>query len=138
MTPAQRVRRFKNDLAILDIASMVQKHVSFGDCYALEPDQHFALKAAVAKELSVHHSDVLVVGSGKLGFSIAPHKRYRHFGDASDVDAAVASPALFERVWRELFDYDRAGGDWPKKTDFTDVSLPWVGSPGHAATGPIV
>jgi hypothetical protein len=113
------VRRFKDDLGVLDVPSIVQKHISFGDCHALEPDQHFALKAAVAKQMSVHHSEVLVVGSGKLGFSIAPNKRYRHFGDTSDVDVAVASPALFERVWRDLFDYDRAGGDWPDKEDFT-------------------
>lgn len=116
--PASRLKRFKADLSTLDVRTIVQKHITFGDCFVLDQEEHFALKVAVSKKWELHPSEVLVVGSGKLGFSIAPAKRYNTFGDHSDVDVAVASAELFDRVWREVFDYDRAGGDWPQKDAF--------------------
>jgi hypothetical protein len=38
----------------------------------------------------------------KLGFSIAPEKRYRSFGEESDLDIAIVSPVLFEQLWKDL------------------------------------
>jgi hypothetical protein len=53
-----------------------------------------------------------VVGSAKLGFSITEKKqdwkllpRYRPFSAISDIDIAVASPALFRVIWDELSIY---------------------------------
>jgi hypothetical protein len=112
------MKRFKADLGVLDPATIVQKHITSGECDVLSEDQHFGLRAAVAGHWSVHLSEVSVVGSSKLGFSIAPSKRYRRFGSKSDVDLAVTSTPLFERVWREVFTYDRAGGDWPERNQF--------------------
>lgn len=77
---------FKADLVRFSAAEMVQRHITFGDCFALSNDLYFELKTAVAKEFGLHHSAILIVGSAKLGFSIVERKRYQLFGDSSDID----------------------------------------------------
>jgi hypothetical protein len=113
-----RMTRFKADLTSTPAPTIVQRHITFGDCYLLSPDDHFQLKALIAEHFSIHTSEVVVVGSGKLGFSIAPDKRYREFGETSDLDVALVSDRLFDRIWNELFEYDRDGRYWPAKDEF--------------------
>jgi hypothetical protein len=84
-----RIEAFNDDLAHLTDSLMVQKHITYGDCYVLDQDDYFELKSEVSDRFSVHPSEVIVVGSGKLGFSISPLKRYRRFGDESDIDLAI-------------------------------------------------
>jgi hypothetical protein len=97
---------------------MVQRHITYGNCYALDDTQYFNLKSRVAKEFDLHHSCVLLVGSAKLGFSIVPDKRYRGFCDQSDIDVAIISPDLFDQMWIALYDYNKQGGFWPKMDEF--------------------
>ncbi|MFP3398702.1 hypothetical protein SB749_20460, partial [Brevibacterium sp. SIMBA_078] len=56
--------------------------------------------------------------SAKVGFSLAPDKRYREFGDSSDLDVAIISPVLFDRVWHSVLDYKNSRQYWPKKNEF--------------------
>jgi hypothetical protein len=63
------------------------------------------LKSDVANHFGLHPNDVYVVGSSKLGFSIADGKRYRPFGDTSDIDIAIVSSGLFDALWQQVFDY---------------------------------
>lgn len=113
-----KIGRFKSALEALSTSQVVRRYLTFGSCHALDEDQHYELKEEIADHFAIHPSEVLVVGSGKLGFSIVPDKRYRHFGDTSDVDVAVVSPRLFESIWREVFDYAHEGGYWPARRDF--------------------
>src|SRR5688572_3682876 len=106
MTPPEvgpRIDRFKSDLGTLSIPLMVQKHITFGSCYILDEERYFELKARIADRFSLHPSEVIIVGSGKLGFSIAPHQRWKHFGDRSDIDVAVVSSSLFDLYWMQVF-----------------------------------
>jgi hypothetical protein len=64
------------------------------------------------------HQDIFVVGSAKLGFSISPKKRYRLFGDQSDIDIAIVSHDLYERVWHETHEYMNSGAYWHNKREF--------------------
>ncbi len=113
-----RIHQFIEDLLVLPVATLVQKHITYGSCYILDSSTYFQLKSHVASKFGVHPNEVLVVGSGKLGFSIVHEKRYRPFGDSSDIDVAIISPDLFDKVWIEVFDYWRAGGYWPGQRDF--------------------
>jgi hypothetical protein len=115
-----RLDRFKQDLGILDPGLIVQKHVLYGDCFILDQDSYFNLKHEVAGKFDLHSSEVLLVGSGKLGFSIAPEKRYRPFMDESDIDLALISPSLFDRIWWEAFNYWDERNAWPNQRDFKD------------------
>ncbi len=100
-----RIGKFKSDLPIMEVPMLVRKYVTFGDCYALNPEQHFNLKIAVAEHFDIHPSEVLIVGSAKLGFSIGQDKRYHPFGDQSDIDVAIVSAFLFDKVWQQVFSY---------------------------------
>ncbi len=89
---------------------VVQKHIIGGDCFTLTSDQHFELKRAIADKFSLNPHYVVVVGSAKLGFSIARTKRYRHFGNDSDIDIAIVSDRLFDEVWQQVFEYSESPG----------------------------
>ena len=115
-----RVRRFQDDILSFPDSMMVQKYITHGDCYLLGEDAYFGLKAEVSAQFGVHPSEVLVVGSGKLGFSIVEGKRYRPFGDTSDIDIAIISPHLFDRIWTDVFDYWRERSFWPEAREFRD------------------
>jgi hypothetical protein len=116
----ERIRVFREDLRTLQVGVIVQKYITFGDCYILEQPTYFELKRRVAKQFHIHPSEILVVGSGKLGFSLVESKRYRLFGETSDIDVAIISPLLFERLWHETFEYWRSKAYWPEQKKFKE------------------
>jgi hypothetical protein len=86
---------------------MCRRFLIFGSCSQLDDERYYVLKAAVAEKFEIHPNEIIVVGSTKLGFSIVPAKRYRAFGETSDIDVAIVSPQLFDRVWHESFQIPR-------------------------------
>lgn len=63
-------------------------------------------KIIVADMLGVSYNSVLMVGSGKTGYSFSPDKKLKKFnvephGDnKSDIDIAIISSTIFEELWR--------------------------------------
>jgi hypothetical protein len=113
-----KVVAFREELRLHDALSMVQRKVTHGSCYMLDDDKYFDLKNVIANQYKIHHSQVVVVGSAKLGFSIAPKKRYRAFSETSDIDVAFASPTLYDVLWNDVFEYWSRGGAWPHLDSF--------------------
>lgn len=113
-----RIAVFKSDLARLKPLHAVRKHIIGGNCAVITDDSYFALRQEVSEKFQVHTNEVLVVGSSKLGFSIAPQKRYRHFSDTSDIDLVVVSEALFNSAWKRVHQYWLDGGYWENAGDF--------------------
>lgn len=64
-----------------------------------------ALKAHLSAHLELDDIDSLIVGSAKCGFSLAPDTFGRPFSDASDIDIALISPALFDELWSAMLDW---------------------------------
>ncbi len=114
------MERFKKDLGRISIGEIVQKHITSGSCYVLEEGKYFDLKNQVATHFKIHPTEVIMVGSGKLGFSIVHEKRYRPFGDTSDLDLAIISPDLFDTIWRLVYEYRNQGGYWDGERVFKD------------------
>lgn len=114
------VIRFKDDLAKLSSIELVRKYVSSGQSVVLNDEKYFELRNELGEHFNVHPSSVLMVGSAKLGFSIAPTKTYRHFNEESDIDIALVSPKLFDEIWIALFDFVEQGGWWDRKDTFCD------------------
>lgn len=56
------------------------------------------IRAWLASRLQVCPKDITVVGSARIGFSLAPETWGRPFGGHSDLDVAVVSPAFFSTV----------------------------------------
>lgn len=121
------VEAFKADLARLDSAQMVDKWLLTGSCAVISDTTTHAIADAIARNFQVEYTSIVVVGSARLGFSIKPKRRYEAFGEDSDVDVAIVSTELFERVWREIYEYDRSGAYWPEKGDFRKyLSRGWI------------
>lgn len=114
----QDISAFKEELASHSALDIVRSNIISGECSCLEHDKYYDLRNVVSDHFDVHPNEVILVGSAKLGFSIAPHKEFRPFGDNSDLDVAIISPRLFDTFWVQLFDYSRSGALWEKLDDF--------------------
>lgn len=114
----KRINKFKKDLNRFSSIQIVRKHIISGDCFILSQDKYFDLRSEVAEHFGLHPNEVFVVGSAKLGFSVAPKNRYREFSDESDIDIAMVSSMLFEQFWQEVFDYKYEGSYWPEYDQF--------------------
>lgn len=113
----EKIARFKADLN-LGTTHLVQKYITAAESEILTSCDHFSLKDAISGQFGVHPNEIILVGSAKVGFSLAPDKRYREFGDSSDLDVAIISPVLFDRVWHSVLDYKNSRQYWPKKDEF--------------------
>lgn len=112
------VNLFKEDLKKYSTSELVQKKLIFGDCQVLDKEKYFLLRLSIAKQFKVHPNEVLVVGSAKLGFSIAPTKKFRHFGDNSDIDVVIVSDSLFSSVWSSVYSFWKDKVLWETESDF--------------------
>lgn len=83
---------------------------AFSSCPAIYED----IRGWLGYRLSVHPKEINLIGSARLGYSLAPPPRFgKPFGGDSDLDLSVISAGLFERLVAafELFagDYTREG-----------------------------
>jgi hypothetical protein len=113
----EKIRKFKDDLH-LGTKQLVQKYVTTGTSAVLDEDLLFSLKKEISDFLKIHPSEVILVGSAKVGFSLAPDKRYRAFGDESDLDIAIISHNLFDQIWHSVLEYKYSGRFWNKENEF--------------------
>lgn len=101
----ERLGRLKNDLTTMQPREFVMHWLFdvvpsiFDDCVAWTQ-----WKLELASKLDVDASAIVIVGSGCVGFSLNPNKRFREFNDESDIDVAIVSGYHFEIAWRYLRD----------------------------------
>lgn len=90
---------------------IIDKYLLFGTPYIFKDDENkfYELKNEIAGFFKVSQTKIFVVGSAKLGFSIAPKKRYTHFNEDSDIDIAIIDGATFLRYWKILYEYNTTG-----------------------------
>jgi hypothetical protein len=113
-----RLDRFLKDLRILQPREVVRKHILMGDCYILNHDEYYDLCARISDQFKIIPQHMHLVGSGKLGFSIAENKRYRPFNPESDIDIAIVSPELFDKIWMEVARFNAQEANWKEKGKF--------------------
>lgn len=100
------VQDFKNLLMNEDISSqtIVRRHLLYGNPFFYNnPDIYVSLKEDIANQFNTHPHNVIMVGSGKLGFSIAPYKKWKLFDEESDIDIVIVSEQAYIKFWKELF-----------------------------------
>jgi hypothetical protein len=102
---AVKIGQFKVDILAHNANYIIQQYITHGSPYVLEETLYFQLKEAVATHFKIHPTHVFMVGSGKLGFSIKPSRRYQEFGETSDIDLAIISIEVFESIWKGVFQY---------------------------------
>ena len=88
---------------------LVERYIWFGipaifsDC----EQKYYDLKKEISTQFPVKSkNNIIVVGSAKLGFSIAPRKRFRDIQDESDIDVAIIDEELFDSYWERLFEFN--------------------------------
>ncbi len=113
------MKKFKADLLALPPEGVFRRHLILRNPTVISEDSYYRLKEAIVARFELNFTDVLMVGSGKLGFSIKPGRRWQAFADRSDIDIAIVSHRLFESFWNQLHEYFAQGGDWPNRRDFT-------------------
>jgi predicted nucleotidyltransferase len=87
---------------------IVQKYIVHGIPYVFKDneDKYFDLKREIAANFSEHYNNIHMVGSAKLGFSIAPSKLWKTFDIESDIDIVIVSSKLFEDLWKSTHQFN--------------------------------
>jgi hypothetical protein len=109
-----RVNEFKNDLSTLEFIRVVRKHITTGSSAVLAPSVYYELRDEVADHFKIHPSAVVLIGSGRTGFSLKPSKRFEAFGDASDLDLAIVSREKFDEYWDLVFAHWQSNRLWSR------------------------
>lgn len=136
MLPAE----FKELLNQETVEAIVEKYIlapgafSIGDELIEEVRQ--SLVATYNVNLSKETFEVIVVGSGKLGFSISKGRdkttgeskeRYRVFSPGSDIDIAIVSQKLFFLLWKEIAEHTHLDHNYVKSSNIgTYMTWGWI------------
>jgi hypothetical protein len=68
------------------------------------PAEYDSFRTELASRLSLSADDLLLVGSGRLGFSLNSDHLARRFSPESDLDIVIISSEIFDRTWAELLE----------------------------------
>ncbi len=87
-----------------EIRDLVKSHVleQSPAIFDEQPKMMTEVQRYLSDCLGVEQDGIRLVGSGALGYSIAPDNFGRPFHSRSDLDFAVVSPDLFDLAWTEL------------------------------------
>lgn len=90
----------------LNPADFVDQYLFAAPPYAFRsaPQEHDDFREELAARLGLPADDAILVGSGRLGFSLNPDHLLRSFGTASDLDVVLLSSEIFDRTWTELIE----------------------------------
>lgn len=84
---------------------IMNKYLLFGVPYIYKDDEntYFELKEELSRHFGIQQTQIYIVGSSKLGFSISPKKRFKTIDDDSDIDVAIIDEKLFDRYWKDVY-----------------------------------
>lgn len=90
------------------VERIMNKYLLFGIPYIYRNDEnrYFELKEEISNHFKIQQTQVYIVGSAKLGFSISPSKMFRELNDDSDIDVAIIDNKLFDEYWKNLYSFN--------------------------------
>ena len=68
------------------------------------PSEYDEFRGELSSRLEVTSAGIVLVGSGRLGFSLNADHLLRGFGSASDLDVVILSSEKFDQTWAELIE----------------------------------
>ncbi|MGK7955834.1 MAG: hypothetical protein AB4063_11345 [Crocosphaera sp.] len=95
------VRRLKNEEEIIDFC---RKYLIHGIPYIFteNQDDYYEFRKRIANQFEINFYEIYITGSAKLGFS--PFKQ-KTFDDDSDIDVAIISSQLYEKMLEPIYEY---------------------------------
>lgn len=95
---------FLDDLAATadgDLVDLCRRRILHGIPFVFSgrEDDYYEFRKRIAAKFKVNYHEIFITGSGSLGFS--PPKR-TEFSYDSDIDVAIVSPELFDRVMERI------------------------------------
>lgn len=117
------VNEFKNILLSVPLEAVVREYVFEGVPYVFREKPHVLkiLHQHLCPTLKVPETNVVVVGSAKIGFSLSPHNFPRQFSDESDIDVIIVDESLFDEVWKTMLKCN-----YPRRYRLNGTDLNWT------------
>jgi len=123
--PYLNIDDFKHAVLTTSLDLLVRQQIFEGLPYVFRdrPESRDLLTRHLCNALDLSESNVIVVGSAKVGFSLNPDNFPRRFSATSDIDVIVISEQLFDKVWmtllewhypRRLINLGHVEGDWAR------------------------
>ncbi len=114
---------FKIAVLTRPLDSVVREFLFEGDPFAFKdkPQTMEMLRDHLASQLRVSKSNIVVIGSAKIGFSLSPHNFPRQFSDDSDIDVMVIDTSLFDTVWQTMLLWN-----YPRRYRLIDADWRWA------------
>ncbi|COF21717.1 hypothetical protein [Bacillus cereus] len=104
------IETFQKNLDDHSISSQefVKRYITHGTPYVFDGDQemYFEVKKVISSHFEIEPEDVMMVGSGKLGFSLNTDQLWKPIDDESDLDMVIISDKVFDKYWRELYEFN--------------------------------
>jgi hypothetical protein len=108
MHGSMTLEKFKTELLQQDtelkIRHFLRKHVFHGIPFIFQEreNDYYEVRNMIAEHFGLHFQEVLIIGSGKLGFSYLKEKE---FNFESDIDVAIINEKLFEEFFQNICTY---------------------------------
>lgn len=101
---------FKSILKTTPLSDLVQNYIfdSEPHCFLEYPERYYDFRDGICGTFGIHQQNFTIVGSAKIGFSLAPNKFGTPFNEASDIDVVLVSNVLFNELWLKLLDYKKS------------------------------
>lgn len=112
------IDEIKRDLLTCDTKQFYMKYIVRSDNWYFEnvlaiPTEKIItavddFKIIVSESMGISYNSIMMVGSGKTGYSLSPEKKLKHFtvepsgSNKSDIDIAIISAPIFDKLWKEF------------------------------------
>jgi hypothetical protein len=102
--PFANVDALKAEIVDREPSDFVSHHIFEPIPFAFSADLNswITWKTMLAIGLNVDPYDIVLTGSGAVGFSLNPNKGFAEFNERSDIDCGVISAYHFDLAWRYL------------------------------------
>jgi hypothetical protein len=115
ITPEQVYR-----LAVEDPRRLIDHYLTHGTPYIFSTyDAYYDFLREISNRFEVHPRNLILRGSSKLGFSIAPKvgKVWSEVGEKSDLDLAIIDAPYYERIDQEVIRWEKNRAHWVSRRD---------------------
>ena len=98
-------KEFRNLLRTQSMDSILNDHLlttALPFSFSTQPAIYCRLIGHLAQGLQVPETDICIVGSARIGFSLSPYKYGTPFNRYSDIDIVVVSQDIFDMYWLDI------------------------------------